>query len=69
MQAAIGVKKMGQHGGRREGSGRPKINDGTQKSVQIAFRVTEEQKKVLLEKAEKHGLTLSQYLLKLVLSE
>ena len=60
---------MGKHGGKREGSGRPKISDGTQKSVQIAFRVTERQKQMILEKARKEGLTLSQYLLKTVLSE
>lgn len=60
---------MGKHGGKREGAGRPKINDGTEKSVQIAFRVTEHQKKLIAAKAEKQGLTISQYLLKLVLSE
>lgn len=60
---------MGKHGGRREGSGRPKINKASQKSVQVAFRVTEKQKKMILEKADKQGLTISQYLLNLVLSE
>lgn len=58
---------MAQHGGKREGAGRPKTDNG--KSVQIAFRVTEEQKQMILEKAEREGLTLSQYLLKVVLSE
>lgn len=59
---------MEKHGGKREGAGRPKKSDGTQKSVQIAFRVTEHQKEVLFAKAEKAGKTLSEYLLDIVLS-
>ena len=47
---------MGKHGGKREGAGRPKINDGTEKSVQIDFRVTEHQKKLIARKLKNRGL-------------
>ncbi|MCR5125056.1 MAG: hypothetical protein K6B43_07670 [Treponema sp.] len=51
-------------GGAREGAGRHKITDGSQKSVQIAFRVSKEQKELILQKAKAENLSLSEYLLK-----
>ena len=39
----------------------------TKKTVQVAFRGTEEQKKIILEKAKNQNLSLSEYLVKLAL--
>lgn len=60
---------MSKQGGVRIGAGRKKIIDGTKKNLQIAFRVTEEQKKIILKNAEKQNLALSKYLLKVALKE
>lgn len=54
-------------GGVREGAGRKKMSISTKKTVQVAFRVTEEQKKIILEKAKNQNLSLSEYLVKLAL--
>jgi uncharacterized protein (DUF1778 family) len=54
-------------GGVRKGAGRKKMSISTKKTVQIAFRVTEEQKKIILEKAKNQNLSLSKYLVKIAL--
>ena len=54
---------MNGHGGARCGSGRHSVKGTEKKSVQIAFRVTEEQKRIICEKAKSKKMSLSEYML------
>lgn len=57
-------------GGKRAGQGRPKGSTGAYKDVtknlQVAFKLTAEEKKLLEERAKKNGLTVSRYIHRLI---
>ena len=54
-------------GGVREGAGRKKLNDDVRRDCQIALRVSMSEKAELERRAQEAGLTLSKYLLQLIL--
>ena len=54
-------------GGKRIGAGRPKITDSSKRNIQIAFKVTQDEKQRILEQAQRENLTISKYLVKTIL--